>query len=291
MKVLITGGSGFVGTNLIKGLGCKFEVLAPSSQELNLLDDKVVREYLKKNRFDIILHTATWNATKTSNKDTSKVLEHNLKMFFNIERCKDIYGKLIVYGSGADFSRSYWTGKMSENYFDSYVPDEQYGYSKYIINKCIEKSDNIYNLRLFGVYGPYEDWKIRFISNAICRVLFNMPILIRKNVYFDYLYIDDLVDITQKFFSSKPDFKVYNICTAQRYDLKNIAKKVLVYLNSDQKIIVDEEGLGNEYTGDNSRFETEFGLFDYTTIDDGIKKLISWYKGNRHLIEKEHLQL
>lgn len=289
MKVLITGGTGFIGINLVNGLSKKYDVFAPASSDLNLLDYSAVCEYLKKNNFDVIVHAATWNATRTSRKDTSRVLENNLKMFFNVARCGDYFGRLIVYGSGAEFSRPYWTGKMNEDYFDKHVPDDQYGFSKYIINKYVEKSENTYNLRLFGVYGPYEDWRIRFISNAICRVLLDMPILIRRNVYFDYLYIDDLVNITQKFFSSKNDHRVYNICTSQRDDLKSIAQKVLSFLNSDKEIIVEEEGYGKEYTGDNSRFEQVFGSFNYTTVDVGIKKLINWYQNHSSMIRKEFL--
>jgi len=45
MRILITGGSGFIGRNLAEQLASTYEVLAPSSAELDLLKEQAVREY------------------------------------------------------------------------------------------------------------------------------------------------------------------------------------------------------------------------------------------------------
>jgi GDP-L-fucose synthase len=103
---------------------------------------------------------------------------------------------MIYYGSGAEFDRNNWIPKMKEEYFDSFVPTDQYGFSKYIINKYTERAENIFNLRLFGVFGKYEDYQIRFISQTCCRAIYDLPITINQNVNFDYTYIDDVVEIT-----------------------------------------------------------------------------------------------
>lgn len=55
--------------------------------------------------------------------------------------------------------------------------------------------ENIYNMRLFGVYGPYEDWSSCFISNICCKTIFNVPLSMRQNCIFSYIYVEDLVDI------------------------------------------------------------------------------------------------
>ena len=49
MKILITGGSAFIGSSLAELLTDKFEIYSPTSSELNLLDADKVRQYLKKN--------------------------------------------------------------------------------------------------------------------------------------------------------------------------------------------------------------------------------------------------
>ncbi len=57
-------------------------------------------------------------------------------------------------------------------------------------------------LRLFGVFGPHEDYAIRFISNAICKALFGLPITLRQNRTFSYLFIDDLGPIVERFLTA-----------------------------------------------------------------------------------------
>src|SRR5450759_397902 len=104
-KVFITGGTGFIGRNLREQLAGFYNVTAPPSQELDLLDDAHVTGFLKKGRFDVVIHAATWNATRTSTKDLTNVIENNFRMVFNLARCADDYGKMIYYGSGAEFDR------------------------------------------------------------------------------------------------------------------------------------------------------------------------------------------
>ena len=71
-------------------------------------------------------------------------------------------------------------------------PLDEYGFYKSITSKYIEKSQRIVQLRIFGAYGEYENYRFKFITNAIVKI-FETSIVINKNVYFDYIYIDDLV--------------------------------------------------------------------------------------------------
>lgn len=290
MNILITGGSGFIGRNLKKQLNSKYRITAPSSGEFNLLDATAVEEYLKKNSFDIIIHSATWNATNNSPKDKSKALEKNLRMFFNIARCDICYGKMIYYGSGAEYDRDHWMPRMKEDYFDTNVPTDDYGFSKYIMAKHASHSKNIYNLRLFGVFGKYEDWEIRFISNACCKAMWDLPITIRQNVYFDYLYIDDLVKITEWFIENESKDRCYNVCTGSSLDLVTLAKKVLNISEKNLDIKIAREGLGNEYSGDNSNLLKEIGGYSFCDIDKSINELHLWYLKNKDAIDVNRLK-
>jgi len=289
MKILITGASGFLGRNLCEQLQGRYHLFSPSRKALNLLDAVDVENYLTSHSFDVVIHCATWNATRNSKKEISKVLENNLKMFFNLARASARYGKIIYYGSGSEFSRRYWMPKMGEDYFDRHVPEAQDGFSKYIMQKHTEKSSNIYNLRLFGVFGKYEDWEIRFISNAICKAVWDLPITIKQNVYFDYLFIDDLVRITEWFFHHSPVHHTYNICTGTTYDLRSLAEMVLAVSGKALPISVAREGLGREYSGDNSRAALETGALSFIPIKTAIEMLYAWYLTNKECIDREKL--
>ncbi|MDP8229911.1 MAG: NAD(P)-dependent oxidoreductase [Candidatus Gorgyraea atricola] len=283
-KIFITGGTGFIGRNLKEQLQDKYKIYAPSHEELELLNERKVSNYLKKHHFDAIVHCA-WNAARNSKKDTNKILEYNLRMFFNLARCHGEYGKMIYYGSGAVYGREHWIHRMNEDYFDICVPKDQDVFSKYIMCKYAEKSENIYNLRVFGVFGKYEDWKIRFISNACCRTVWDLPITIKQNVFLDYLYIDDLIRITGWFIENEPEDKCYNVCRGETFDLLTLARKVLKVSGKRLDIKVSHGDLGREYSGDNSKLLSKIGDYSFCNMDDCIDELYHWYLEKKDSID------
>src|ERR1039457_1641134 len=229
MRILITGGSGFIGRNLAEQLASTYDVSAPSSAELNLLDAHAVREYLSAHTFDVVVHTATIRSNRRLAAPPD-LLDRNCRMFFNFARNllpgEERFGKMIHFGSGAEYERTQLPPRVREDYFDTRVPTDAYGFSKYICAQYIERFYRIVNLRLFGVFGPYEDYTVRFISNACCRVLKNLPIVLRQDVLFDYLYAKDLAQITRWFIDNDARHKAYNVCTGRPEAITELARMV-----------------------------------------------------------------
>lgn len=287
--ILLTGASGFIGKNIKEALSDRYELYCPSSQELDLKDTDHVEAYLKQHFFDVVLHTANRNDTRNQ-IPAYEVLNGNLRMFYNLERCNDLYGKMIYLGSGAEYDRSNNIPYITEEYFDTSVPKDAYGLAKYIMAKTCVQKDNIYELCLFGVYGKYEEWERRFISNAICRVLKGMDITLQKNVYFDYLWIDDLVKIIP-FFVEKDNlqYKRYNVCRGKKFDLYSLALTVKKILNSECAILVGEPGWKREYTASNCRMLNEMGGFVFTDLESTIASLCEYYK--KHISEIDDKKL
>ena len=135
-KILITGGDGFIARNLFYNFtdwSARFssldnDVFSPNREELDLLDSSRVKNYLEEHKFDVVIHAATYDAApRFSTKDPTAVLENNLRMFFNVAHCKDSFGKMICFGSGAEAGRENWIPMMSEEYIGSNVPPDQYG--------------------------------------------------------------------------------------------------------------------------------------------------------------------
>lgn len=289
MRVFLTGGRGFIGRNLAEGLGKDIEILAPTSKELDLTDQDAVDRYMESHDFDVVLHTATWNATVNTPKDRDLVLQKNLAMFFNLARMNHRFGKMIYYGSGAEYDRDHYVPFMPESYFDKHVPTDQYGFSKYIMAKYLEGTDNIYDLRVFGCFGPYEDWEIRFISNAMCKALHGLPITMRQNVFFDYLWVGDLVRMTEWVMRNKPKHRHYNACTGQHVDLLTLAHMVNEVTGADVPIKVAQEGLKPEYSGDCSRLLEEMGGFTFTPLQQALEILRDHYRSSLGSIDRNLL--
>lgn len=128
MKIFLTGGSGFIGRNIIEQLGGKYEILAPTHAELELLDAETVSDYLDRNQVDVVLHAAVRPGHRNA-KDASNQLDHNCRMFFNLARNSDRFGKMIFLSSGAVYDMRYYQPKMKEEYFDAHVPADEVGFS------------------------------------------------------------------------------------------------------------------------------------------------------------------
>jgi len=288
MKVLLTGGSGFIGKNIIESLGKRYKIVAPSSTELDLSNETVVEAFFRQNDIEIVIHSAVRPGHRNA-KDPSNQLYLNTRMFFNIIRNSKWYKRLISIGSGAVYDIRNPMAKVTEDYFDTHVPADEHGFSKYIIAKHMEKLENAVKLRVFGVFGRYEDYTIRFISNAICKTLCDMPITIRQNRRFDYLYIDDLMPALEHFIHNRARHTAYNVTPDAAVDLYTIAEMVQTRSGKDLPIIVSEPGMGPEYSGDNGRLRAEIPALNFTPLGEAIDRLYSWYEDNYLLIDREKL--
>ncbi len=288
MKVLVTGKNGFIGRNLAENLSM-YDLTVLGRSELDLLDMDAVEAYLRQNYFDVILHTANVNTTRNSDTTPYASLDGNLRMFYNLERCSCYYGKMYYFGSGAEYDMRHYIPDMKEEYFDTHVPADPYGFSKYIMSKSCHRSGNIYDLRLFGVYGKYEEWERRFISNAICRSLVGKDITLQKNIYFDYLWVEDLCEIMKWFIENEPQYKCYNVCRGVKIDLYALAQMVRETLGVECDIVVGEPGWKPEYTGNNDRLLKEIGDFQFTGFRESIERLCQYYKTNLDMIDERKL--
>lgn len=289
INLLLTGGSGFIGRNIRESfLSDKYRLLSPTSKELNLSDEKSVDAYFRDHQIDVVIHAAVKPGHRNA-RDHSNVFYTNTRMFFNLERHKEKYGKMLVLGSGAIYDNRYYRPKMKEEEWTDFIPSDEHGYCKYVCEKVIAHSINIYDLRIFGIFGKYEDYAIRFISNAICKTLFDLPITIKQNRKFDYLYIDDLMPVLDWFIENSPNFTSYNItpdCSVSLYDLALLVKELS---GKDLPILVSEEGLGLEYSGDNGRLRSEVPSLRFTPLVDSISKLISWYESQKATLDINNL--
>lgn len=286
MQILITGSSGFIGKNVKEFFEANgYDVMAPSSRELDCTDEKEVKRFLTENYYDYVFHFAVYGDGVDHTKDRTKILEYNLRMFLNFAKCSSCYGKMIYTGSGAEYDKRFPICMVSEEDFGKTIPVDQYGLMKYTINQMIEKSSNIYNLRLFGIFGPYEYWKTRLISNLCCKAIKGIPLSIRRNCVFDYLWVFDFCRMLEKFIYIEPEFHTYNMVSGSPVDLHSLAETVRKISGKDLDIIVCREGYANEYTASNRRILRELGDFQYTKIEDSVRKLYQWYEERQESID------
>ena len=289
LKILITGASGFVGRNMkeyLQRTTGNYEIYTPSSKELNCIEETEVFHYLDKYHFDYILHFASYGDSIDKSKDGSKIFEYNMRIFLNFYKNSNLFGKMFYSGSGAEYDKRFDISDVAETQIGASLPIDQYGLMKYTIAELIEKSDNIYNFRLFGIFGKYEYYPVKYISNVCCKAIKNLPLTMRQNVYFDYLWVEDFCRILEYFLHHTPK---YHTVSGRKVSLEQICQIVLKISEKDLPVYICKEGLAKEYTASNARMMTELKHFEYTPIEDAIRQLYDWYKTQENHIELYNL--
>ncbi len=278
--VLITGVQGFIGRNLKEQLCSDFYLLCPPRRELDLLNQDELYKYFQKHKIDAVIHTASVGRVLHNVSDTN-IIYPNLLMFYNLMQIRKYNQRVIFIGSGAEYDKRNPLIKVKESDFGKYVPVDEYGLCKYICSKYIENTENVINLRPFGIYGKYEGAS-RLFCETINKCLKNQSIVIKQNVKFDYLYINDFIEIIKYFLIHKPQYKFYNIGTGKVRDIKSVAQTIIKISGKKLKVSVQTPGWQNEYSCDISRLKSEIPNLKFTELDDTVKTLIRYYsKGTK----------
>lgn len=291
MNILITGAEGFLGRNLAElFLADGYTVLHPTVKELDLTCSDCVADFFGKNQVDVIIHSATtlWNGSEYP----VGVSENNLRMFFNLQRAMKPATKMINFGSGSEYSRKYWHKKMHEDFFDQHVPEDSHSFSKYLISKYIHdaKHLNMVSLRIFGIFGKYEDYLHKFISNSIAKNLLRMPITINQNVVYDYVYVVDFYKVVKHFVDHDFSYKSYNVTPIDSIDLISIVNMVNTVGNYNSEIRIMNGGIGVYYSGDNKRLLGEMKNFQTMDLNVSITDLYGYYEKNMAMINRAALE-
>ena len=289
-KILLTGSGGFIGKNIKESyLSDKYDFVSPRSFELNLLDTNAVDEYFADKHFDIVIHSACKPGHRNA-KDLSNILSSNLMMFENLVRHLDKYDKFINFGSGAIYDMYSDITDAEEKSLYTKIGKDDHSFCRYIVGKRIDslfdEGKNFVDLNIFGIFGKYEDWEIRFPSNAICKAIYDLPITIRQNRKFSYLDVNDLMPILEFFIENNTKYSSYNVCPDKSTSLRGVADMIKEISGSKTEIIIAKEGFGYDYTGNNTRLHNEFKELKFTDIKNSLYNLYRYYMNNKQNIDK-----
>lgn len=287
-QILLTGGNGFIGKNIRESfLAQKYDIFAPRSYELDLTDTAAVDMFFATRRFDAVIHAAAKPGHRNA-KDTNRLFYTNMRMFENLARHTECFGRLINLGSGAVYDAAADNRMVCEEEIGRRMGKDDHSFCKYVMHKRIEKTPNMLDLHIFGVFGPYEDWEIRFISNAICKTLFDLPVTLRQNRRFSYLWIRDLMPVLEYFIENEPAYKSYNVTPDEETELLQAATAVLDTAGGGD-IRVATQGYGLNYSGSNARLRAEIPHLRFTPLKEAIQDLYAYYQTNKNMINPDLL--
>ena len=288
-KLLITGANGFVGKNLQESyLKDKYEITAIDYKDLDLSDTSAVDAWFKDKYFDGVINCALKPGHRNAG-DTSDFLAVNFRMFENLARHSDKMGRFINMGSGSVYGQDINLSGVGEDFLFQHLGPSELSLYKYTVAKRAEPIPNFIDFFVFGIFGKYEDYAIRFISNAICKTIFDLPITCRQNRLVSYLDVVDIAQFFDYFIENEPKHKAYNIVPDKVYGLVELAHMIKDISGKDIPIKVANEGNGLDYYGSNIRLKSEIGTVNFNSMEDSIKNLFTYYEAQKDNLNYEAL--
>mgnify|MGYP001580137026 CR=1 FL=1 len=219
-RILITGGSGMIGTNISFGV-------KPSSKELDITNYSDIENAIKKYKPEAILHLAAFIDMKKSEEDPIQAYEVNVLGAYNIAKACRKYKIYLSYLSTC----AVFNGKKASPYVESDKTDplNVYGKTKLagemIINDLVKESLIIRTGWLFGV-NPSEDKK--FVGKTILKFKNGETVVATSDRTGSPTYIKDLVSTLEKLINQKKIglLHVVNDGTASYLEIAKMIKKL-----------------------------------------------------------------
>tara|TARA_Y200000002_G_scaffold131739_1_gene108533 strand:+ start:15656 stop:16558 length:903 start_codon:yes stop_codon:yes gene_type:complete len=295
MKILISGGSGFIGRNLLNYLNKNNMNIMLIGRNLDFLGkNNYKKKFLDLNDFnydfreiknfnpDIFLHLA-WEGIPNYSEEFSKKNYLNTirltKMLVSQTSCY----KIISTGSCWEYNDGNIEGRCNEDLLLN--PKKPFSIYKHKIFKEIDeitkKKKITFNwLRLFYVYGPGQK-KESIIPMLINNIKYkeNISINFPDNIN-DYIYIDDAVRIIFIFLSSNIKSGIYNLGTGKGTKVKDLIKIIDHEINGNTsfsyKYLTNlNKNLRNQnFYACTEKLKKNINNFEFMNINTGIKKLI-----------------
>ncbi len=254
MKVLVTGASGFIGSYLAKHLSF-YDVHAPTSSELNLLDRQAVVEYCFEHKFDTVVHCAAVGRD-TPRAIDNKIVSDNLSMFVNLAHCRKSFGRLIHFSSGADFSIDMSLDMVPEEHLEGYFPTHSYGFSKNVIARLAKTLDKCYNVRLFSVIDKSES-NNRLLKRFIAHYKEGKQFVLKDDRYVDFFALSDIFKVIESYIEDEPINPDMNLVYLKKRKVSDILYMYCSIHGIDtDSFVVENESLIN-YIGDGEKLARE----------------------------------
>lgn len=310
-KVLVTGGAGFIGSNLADGLirqGAKVVVIdnfvtgfRENLEEIqgdfefvegDLNEPTALAKALKG--VELVFHEAAVPSVPRSVADPSETHEACVNGTFNLlMRCKELKVKRVVYAA----SSSAYGDQQSLPKVETMSPEplSPYAAAKLMGEYYCSVFNNVYgletlSLRYFNVFGPRQNPSSQYsgvISRFIDAFMKNeTPVIYGDGEQTrDFTYIDNVIDANIKAAQTSLGLgQTANVANGERVSLNELLEVMKrVTGRPDIQAVYEPERKGDvkHSQADNTRAREWFGYEKLVGMEAGIGKTIEWWKRSR----------
>jgi nucleoside-diphosphate-sugar epimerase len=306
---LVTGGAGFIGSNLVEALvkrGDRVRVIDNFStgkrenlkefwsqiefREVDLLDEPALRKACEE--VDTVFHQAAIPSVPRSVTDPVMTHRANVDGTLNLlVAARDARVRRVIYAASSSAYGDTPTLPKAEEMLPS--PISPYAVQKLAGELYMTSFHRVYeletvSLRYFNIFGPRQDAASPYsgvLAKFITAMLQDQSPTIHGDgkQSRDFTYIDNAVQANLKAAAApaeKVAGKTFNVATGERYDLNqtfNILKKIIGF---DGKAIYDRPRAGDvrHSLADISAAQAGFGYAPEVGFEEGLSRTVEWYR-------------
>lgn len=314
-KIIVTGGAGFIGRNIVAALNARGEKdvvvvddLGTSDKWKNLVGlelDTVINMddlalYLDSPEGDkvrAIIHMGACSAT--TERDADYLLANNYQYTVDLVNWSRARGVRMIYASSA---ATYGDGSLGYSDDDAVTPTlkplNMYGFSKHLTDLWALRTgalNDVVGLKFFNVYGPYEEHKDdmrSLVSKAYVQVRDTGKMRLFRSYHPDYadgeslrdfIYVDDAVEVVL-FFLDNPEINgLFNCGTSRATSWIELANAVFKAMDvePDIEFIEMPESIRDRYQyftqADGAKLRAAGFTGTFRGIEDGVKDYVETF--------------
>lgn len=234
-----------------------------------------------------IFHTATYGSYPTQQDAADMITANVAGTYTLLDSLRDVpYTNFIVTGSSSEYGKK--GTSMSER--DVLDPNNFYAATKAAQTHLCTAFAKVYNkpvtvLRLFNVYGPYEE-KGRLVRSVIESVLSNVPVkLAAGNEARDFVFVEDVADACMTAARRKTSAgEIFNIGTGVQTTIRELAEEVIRVTGRNIPILLHaypgRVWDTRHWKADTKKTRRVLRWKVSHTLEKGLKKTIRWYEKN-----------
>ena len=312
MKILVTGGLGFIGSNFISNLlreSNDFEVVNVDAElygsnkgNLSEIQDNKKYEFVKANitnkplmekiitKCDVVVNFAAESFVDRSISDANPFLVSNIRGAFTILDIITKQKKRMIQISTDEVFGSLSSGTAIEE--TKMNPSSPYAATKAAAELLINSYSVTYDsdviiTRCTNNYGP-KQFPEKLIPKTIilAKLGEKIPIYGKGTNIRDWIYVDDHCNGVLLSLLDGKSGQSYNISGNNEMDNITIVKRILDIMGKSEDLIEfveDRPGHDYRYSMNSSKISKEMGWKSKTSFDEGIQKTVDWYLNHEEI--------
>lgn len=296
MKILVTGGNGFIGSHVCEGLvnsgynvssldrnfDTNTEKLDCEKVTVDITNHDLLLEKVKN--CDILIHLAAISRVDPCQQDPEECYRVNVLSVLKICQALKNSKIKVIFGSSREVYGEAKTIPVTETHEKN--PITVYGASKLAAEQLLNTYRKLFGinntiLRFANVYGSPRDLPQRVIPRFINLAMKGSPLTINGgNQIIDFTFIDDVVDgiikLVQKITSNGSEFfgEDYNFSTGVGISVKELSKLIKKIFNSNSELTFNEERNYDvqNFIGSYSKAKAAFSYNPKHSLVEGLEK-------------------